>query len=148
MKAAADSLAQKTAALEAQSEASIGRSPRPTASIERCGRSTRHSPAAREREEPERHAGGRAGAALAPRRSAGALGPHSQLQRQAEEQTGIIRHELTAAQDEMKEHIERFDFEGKGLESVSQRVADLRGALSDFENRYQGYAKPARRWRN
>ncbi len=61
----------------------------------------------------------------------------TQLQRQTEEQAGVIRHELTAAQDGMRNAVERFDFESKGVEAVSQRVADLRGALSDFENRYK-----------
>ena len=33
-------------------------------------------------------------------------------------------------QEEMKKTIERFDFESRGLESVSQRVPDLRGSLN------------------
>src|SRR5258708_5796542 len=62
----------------------------------------------------------------------------ARLQRQTDEQASAIRHEMAAAQDQMKNAVERFDFESKGLESVSQRVADLRGTLSDFENRYRG----------
>jgi len=65
----------------------------------------------------------------------------SQLQREAHEQTQATRAELALARDEMKATVERFDFESRGLESVSQRVADLRGALSEFEHRYKGLAE-------
>ena len=37
----------------------------------------------------------------------------------------------------MKNAVERFEFETRGLESVSQRVADVRAALSDFETRFK-----------
>lgn len=60
------------------------------------------------------------------------------LLKATEEQVGFMRQELTAARDEARNSVERFDFESKGLESVSQRVADLRGALTEFENRYNG----------
>ncbi|MEO5989819.1 MAG: hypothetical protein ABIU54_14775 [Candidatus Eisenbacteria bacterium] len=65
----------------------------------------------------------------------------SQLQREAHEQTQATRQELAQARDEMKATVERFDFESRGLESVSQRVADLRAALSEFEQRYKGLAE-------
>jgi len=61
----------------------------------------------------------------------------SQLERQSGEQIGGIKDQLSAARDEVKNAVERFDFEGKGLESASQRVADLRSALSEFEGRYR-----------
>jgi flagellar hook-basal body complex protein FliE len=50
----------------------------------------------------------------------------SQIQHQTEDQAGIIRHEIGAARDEMKNAVERFDFESKGLESVAglERTAD------------------------
>ena len=64
-------------------------------------------------------------------------GEITKLQRETDDQTRTARQELTAARDEMKRTIERFDFESRGLESVTQRVADLRGALSDFENRFK-----------
>jgi DNA repair ATPase RecN len=60
------------------------------------------------------------------------------LLQKTEEQVGFMRQELSAARDEARNSVERFDFESKGLESVSQRVADLRGALTEFENRYNG----------
>jgi chromosome segregation ATPase len=62
----------------------------------------------------------------------------TQLQREADERSQAVRQDLAAVRDEMKNTVERFDFEGKGLESVSQRVADLRGTLLDFENRFKG----------
>jgi DNA repair exonuclease SbcCD ATPase subunit len=60
------------------------------------------------------------------------------LLRQTDEQVGGMRHELGAARDEARNSVERFDFESKGLEAVSQRVADLRAALTEFESRYHG----------
>jgi len=62
----------------------------------------------------------------------------SQLQRETDTQSQATRQDLTLMRDEMKVTVERFDFESKGLESISQRVADLRGALTDFENRFRG----------
>jgi chromosome segregation ATPase len=64
-------------------------------------------------------------------------GEISQLQRTTDERTRATRQDLGAMQEEMKKTIERFDFESRGLESVSQRVSDLRGSLNDFENRYK-----------
>lgn len=64
----------------------------------------------------------------------------SQMQRDADEQTHAMRMDLAAAHDEMKKSVERFDFESRGLESVSQRVTDVRGALSDFELRFKNLA--------
>lgn len=61
----------------------------------------------------------------------------SQLQRVIDEQAQSVRQNLAVVRDEMKNTVERFDFESKGLESVSQRVADLRSALSDFEIRFR-----------
>ncbi|MGH7740980.1 MAG: hypothetical protein ACRENS_03040 [Candidatus Eiseniibacteriota bacterium] len=62
----------------------------------------------------------------------------SQLQRDTDTQAQATRQDLSIMRDEMKVTVERFDFESKGLESISQRVADLRGALTDFENRFRG----------
>jgi DNA repair exonuclease SbcCD ATPase subunit len=61
----------------------------------------------------------------------------SQLQRVIDEQAQAARQNLAVVRDQMKNTVERFDFESKGLESVSQRVADLRSALSDFEIRFR-----------
>jgi chromosome segregation ATPase len=59
------------------------------------------------------------------------------LQRATDGQAQSIREDLTLARDEMKNAVERFEFETRGLESVSQRVADVRAALSDFETRFK-----------
>ncbi|TMQ49348.1 MAG: hypothetical protein E6K73_10200 [Candidatus Eisenbacteria bacterium] len=67
----------------------------------------------------------------------------SQFQRETDEQTRATRQDLTSLTDEMKRTVERFDFESRGLESVSQRVADLRGSLTDCENRFKGLAEPS-----
>lgn len=61
----------------------------------------------------------------------------SQLQHDVNEQTATARQDLTSVREEMKHTLERFDFESRGLESVSQRVVDLRGELVDFENRFR-----------
>ena len=65
----------------------------------------------------------------------------SQLQHEADERAVATRHDLAAVQDELKQAVERFDFESRGLESVSQRVTDMRGALSDFEQRFKGLSE-------
>jgi DNA repair exonuclease SbcCD ATPase subunit len=59
-----------------------------------------------------------------------------ELQRAGGEQVQRIRSELTAARDDVRKSVERFDFERSGIESVNERVADLRGALTDFETRF------------
>ena len=62
----------------------------------------------------------------------------SNLQREIDEAVRGSRQELAGARDETTKAVERFDFESRGLESVSQRVADLRAALSQCESRFQG----------
>ncbi len=64
-----------------------------------------------------------------------------QLQRDTDERAREMRIELASAQDELKGAVERFEFESRGLESVSQRVTDVRGALSDFETRFKGLSE-------
>jgi len=144
MKVLSDSLSQKTSALEAQGEA-VDRALGQADNLERAMRQV--DAGVRQQHENERSLGAMQEAAAALRSLHEQVLDRSteisQLQRQTDEQAAIIRHELTAAQDEMKNTVERFDFESKGLESVSQRVADLRGALSDFENRYQGLRESA-----
>ncbi len=68
-------------------------------------------------------------------------GEITQLQRDADERAQAARHDLALMRDETKQTLERFDFENRGLESVSQRVADLRAALSDFENRFKSLSE-------
>src|SRR5207249_179040 len=79
-------------------------------------------------------------------------GEISQLQREAEEQTRAARQDLSSLTDEMKKTVERFDFESRGLESASQRVADLRGALEQVRiaheeiARYREHQTETRAW--
>ncbi len=68
----------------------------------------------------------------------------SQLQRDLDDRTQAARQELVAVTDETKKTIERFDFERRGIESVTQRVADLRGTLADCESRFRQLEEPAR----
>jgi chromosome segregation ATPase len=68
-------------------------------------------------------------------------GEISRFQRETDERTQATRQDLAAMTDEMKKTVERFDFESRGLESVTQRVTDLRAALSDFENRFKGLSE-------
>jgi len=64
-----------------------------------------------------------------------------ELQRNTDEYVRGTRSELALVEDEMKKTVARFDFESRGLESVSQRVSDLRGALTEFEARYKGLSE-------
>jgi DNA repair exonuclease SbcCD ATPase subunit len=65
----------------------------------------------------------------------------AQIQREADEHARATRQDLASVRDEMKTTVERFDFESRGLESVTQRVTDLRGALSEFEGRFNGLSE-------
>jgi len=67
----------------------------------------------------------------------------SDVQRSSDEQLRETRLELGAARDEVRKAIERFEFENRGLESVNQRVADLRAALIEFEDRFSGLNESA-----
>ena len=62
----------------------------------------------------------------------------SQLQRDTDSQIRATRQDLGTLTDQTKKAVERFEFESRGLESVNQRVVDLRSALTDSENRIQG----------
>lgn len=57
-------------------------------------------------------------------------------QRQMTEQSEELRANLAAAREEARKSIDRFDLERKGVDSASQRIADLRGALTNFEERF------------
>jgi chromosome segregation ATPase len=65
----------------------------------------------------------------------------TQLQRQSHEQTLATRQDLAAMTEEMKNTVERFDFEARGLESVSQRVGDLRADVATCENRFKSLSE-------
>ena len=62
----------------------------------------------------------------------------TQLQREVDERTQVARNDLAAVTEETKKSLDRFDFERRGIESVTQRVADLRIAVSDCENKFKG----------
>ncbi len=142
LKALGDTVAQKTAALEAQREAverAISRADHLDQAMKQIDAGVRQQ---RENEQSlvalQDHVSTLESLHTAVLERSNEI---SQLQREAHEQTQATRQELMQARDEMKATVERFDFESRGLESVSQRVADLRGALSEFESRYKGLAE-------
>jgi DNA repair exonuclease SbcCD ATPase subunit len=63
-------------------------------------------------------------------------GEVDRVRREGDEQIRLVRAEVAAARDEVRVARERFDFESSGLEAVSQRVADLRSALTELEGRF------------
>jgi chromosome segregation ATPase len=65
----------------------------------------------------------------------------SSLQRDTETQIRATRQDLGTLTDQTKKAVERFEFESRGLESVNQRVVDLRAALTDCEGRVQGVSE-------
>src|SRR5262249_34765468 len=128
LKALGDSVTQKTAALEAHREA-LDRALAQTEHLERAMRNI--DAGVRQQKENEKSLAGLAEQVAALRALHETVVDRSneltQLQRQSQEQALATRQELTGLRDEMKNTVERFDFESRGLESVSQRVADLRG---------------------
>ncbi len=139
LKALGDSVAQKTAALEAHREA-LDRALAQTEHLDRAMRTI--DAGVRQQKENEKTLAAFSEQVAALRSLHEAVIDRSnevtQLQRQAHEQTVATRQDLASMSDEMKSTVERFDFEARGLESVSQRVADLRGDLSTCENRFKG----------
>jgi chromosome segregation ATPase len=138
LKALGDSVAQKTAALEAHREALD----RALAQTEHLDRAMRNIDAGvRQQRENEKSLGSLAEQVTTLRALHEEVlqrsGEISSVQRQTQDQTTAMRQELASASDEMKNTIERFDFEARGLESVSQRVADLRGELVTCEDRFK-----------
>ena len=142
IKTLSDSVAQKTAALEAQRE-TVERALSQADQLERAMRQI--DAGVRQQQENEKHL-------LTLQDSVAALtslhenvlersGEIGSLQAESSERTAAIRDQLAAARDEAKNAVERFDFESKGLESVSQRVADLRSALLEFENRFRNLSE-------
>jgi len=142
LKTLSDSVAQKTAILEAQRDAVE----RALAQADNLERAIRQLDTGVQQQQQNEKALGALEDSVAALHSLHEnvlerSGEISQLQSHSEEQVSVIRHELAAARDEMKNAVERFEFESKGLESVSQRVADLRGDLSEFENRFKSLAE-------
>ncbi len=142
LKALGEFVAQKSAALEAQREAVESA----LARADHLDRAMRQIDAGvRQQQENERMLGTLEERVAALRTLHETVVERSheiaQLQRQVDEQAQASRQELAAVRDEMKNTVERFDFERKGLEFVSQRVTDLRSTLSDFENRFKGVSE-------
>jgi chromosome segregation ATPase len=145
LKALGDSVVQKAAALEAQRE-SVDRALAQADHLERAMRQV--DAGVRQQQENERslHALQDSVASLRSMHEAVVerSSEISQLQRETDEQSRAMRQDLDAVSDEMKKTVARFDFESRGMESVSQRVADLRGALSDCEGRFNALNEPSR----
>lgn len=138
LKALGDSVAQKTAALEAHREALD----RALAQTEHLDRAMRNIEAGmRQQKENEKALAGLSEQVAALRSLHETAIERSNeitaLQRQAQDQSVATRQDLASLSDAMKNTVERFDFESRGLESVSQRVADLRGELTNSENRFK-----------
>src|SRR5262245_29958480 len=138
LKALGDTVTQKTAALEAHREALD----RALAQSDHLDRAMRNIDAGiRQQKENEKSLGTLSEQVATLRALHDAVLDRSneiaQLQRQSQEQTLATRQDLASMTDEMKNTVERFDFEARGLESVSQRVADLRGDVSTCENRFK-----------
>lgn len=142
LKSLTDSVAQKAAALEAQGDAVE----RALAQADQLERAMRELDAGVRRQEANEKSLDALQASIDALTSLhdGVLERSSEisaLQAESAERTAAIRDQLAAARDEAKNAVERFDFEGKGLESVSQRVADLRSALTEFENRFRNLSE-------
>jgi chromosome segregation ATPase len=145
LKALGDGVVQKTAALEAQREAVE----RALAEAQHLDRARQQIDAGvRQQQENEKTLGALQDQVAALRSLHEAVlersSEISQFQRETDELTQATRQDLTAMMDEMKKTVDRFDFEGRALESVTQRVADLRSALSECEHRFKGLAEPSR----
>ena len=63
------------------------------------------------------------------------------VRREGDEQIRLVRGELVAARDEVRQAVERFEFESRGLEAVNERVADLRSTVTEFEGRFSTLAE-------
>lgn len=58
-------------------------------------------------------------------------------QRELDEREQATREQLQKWREEAQEAMSRFELETRGMESASQRIADLRSQLSDFEERFR-----------
>ncbi len=69
-------------------------------------------------------------------------------QQKIEQEDQAKREELLALRDELQDDmhktVKRFEFESRGLDSVNERIIELRGALNDFESRFQLLEEPRR----
>jgi len=139
LKALGDNVAQKTAALEAQHEV-VERALARSEDLDRAMRQIETG--VRQQQENEKTLSGIEDQVATLRALQQAVIERSreisQFEREAGEQVRESREELSAVRDDLKRTTDRFEFETQGMESVSQRVADLRSALADFENRFKG----------
>src|SRR5690606_7869542 len=142
LKALGDTVAQKTSVLEAQREVverAVVRADRLDAALKQVddGLSRQQEQAKALEQLQQQVAGLQSLHELVAQRSREV----DQLQQESDAQVRSARAELAAARDEVRNAVERFDFESRGLDVVSERVADLRSALSDFEARFAGLAE-------
>src|SRR5205085_1625887 len=57
-------------------------------------------------------------------------------QQQAERDSAMQVSRMTSISTEIKESLDRFDIEKRGLDAVNQRIVDLRGGVGEFERRF------------
>jgi len=144
LKALGDYVAQKTAALEAQRSA-VERAVARADQLEQAMRQV--DAGVRQQQENAKMLAGLQEQLAAVQAMHESVVQRSQevdeIQRASDEQIRTVRLDLGAARDEVRKSVERFDFESRGLESVNQRVADLRAAVTDFEGRFKGLSESA-----
>src|SRR5256885_7353701 len=65
---------------------------------------------------------------------------HDEAKRADEE----LRGRLATLRDEVQRTVKRFELENQGLDAVGQRIIDLRGGLTDLETRYKSLEEASR----
>jgi DNA repair exonuclease SbcCD ATPase subunit len=135
-KAAADQLAQRMAALEQQREAVD----RATGRVEHLGTLMRQVDAGMERQEEYARALAEIGARLESLTSnqSTLLDRGRQLAdrlQQLDSVEGSAQRDLSALKEALQQNAERIQLEEKGLEGLTERVADLRRGLNECESR-------------
>src|SRR6266566_1590539 len=55
-----------------------------------------------------------------------------------------LRGRLATLRDEVQRTVKRFELENQGLDAVSQRIVDLRGGLTDMETRFRSLEEASR----
>src|SRR5437899_821841 len=67
-------------------------------------------------------------------------GRHDEVQQADEE----LRARLATLRDEVQRTVQRFELENQGLDAVSQRILGLRGGLTDMETRFRSLEESSR----
>jgi chromosome segregation protein len=62
-------------------------------------------------------------------------------QKEIETSEQAAARELADLNERLRRNVERFELDNRGLENVSQRIADLRSSLTDCESRFVGLEK-------